>query len=66
MKKQFTLLNASIRVMGRRFRVAAYLGDAPGSHMGFWRSDAYGLKGWNYRIGRLDRCFTLLAHMRRT
>lgn len=49
----------------RWYRLAAYFGEAPGSHMGFWRTRtgfSGGLQGWNYRIGTLHRCLTVLAH----
>lgn len=59
------LLNLKVTVQGRWFRVAAYWGSAPGSHMGFWRSNAFGLRGWNYRVGNLNRCLTAFVHTKR-
>ena len=59
-------IGCSLRITlpGRWFRVAAFLGEAPGSHMGFWRTRAYGLRGWNYRVGTIGRCATVLLHTR--
>lgn len=51
---------------GRWFRVAAFFGQPPGSHMGFWRTRAYGLRGWNYRVGTFRHCLTVLLHIRPT
>lgn len=52
----------------RWFRVGLFYGPPPGSHMGFWRTRGYGVRGWNYRVqvrppgpGRW-RCLTALAH----
>lgn len=59
------LLNVRCTVRGRWFRAAVYWGSAPGTHMGFWRTDTGTLKGWNYRVGRLDRCLTALVHTKR-
>ena len=53
-----------VTVPGRWFRAAAFFGQAPGSHMGFWRTRAYGLCGWNYRAGTIRRCVTVLLHTR--
>lgn len=61
---QRTLWNLRFTARRRWWRTAAYYGDAPGSHMGFWRTDHRGLKGWNYRIGSLARCVTVLVHTR--
>jgi hypothetical protein len=50
----------------RMFRVYAVVGQAPGSHMGLWKTSlpADGLAGWNYRVGSIRRCLTVLAHTR--
>jgi hypothetical protein len=61
---QRTLWDFHVTVRGRRWRTAAFYGDAPGSHMGFWRTDAFGLRGWNYRVGSLARCLTVFVHTR--
>jgi hypothetical protein len=55
-----------IYLPGRMFRVYAVVGQAPGSHMGLWktRMPADGLTGWNYRTGSIRRCLTVLAHTR--
>ena len=52
----------------RMLRAYVCAGEAPGSHMGFWRtrSAADGLYGWNYRAGSLRRNVTVRAHTRRT
>ncbi|MDJ0342250.1 hypothetical protein QMK19_03490 [Streptomyces sp. H10-C2] len=63
--EQRTLINRSVTVRGRWFRVAAFYGDAPGSHMGFWRTSTGTVRGWNYRVGKVKRCVTVLAHTRR-
>lgn len=65
MSDQRTLLNLRATLGGRWVRVAVYFGDAPGSHMGFWRSDTGTLAGWNYRVGSLERCLTAFVHTRR-
>jgi len=62
--RQRTLWNVRATVRGRWWRTAAYWGDAPGSHTGFWRTDYCGLKGWNFRIGSLARCLTVFVHTR--
>jgi hypothetical protein len=52
----------------RWFRFAAVIGLAPGSHKGLWKSSggfSGGLVGWNYRVGPLNRCLTVMAHTRR-
>jgi hypothetical protein len=51
----------------RRYRLAAYWGTPPGSHIGFWRTRAGGLRGINLRIGRryVGPFLTILAHTRR-
>ena len=54
-----------ITLPGRWFRFAAFLGEAPGSHMGFWRTRVDGLRGWNYRAGTISHCVTVLLHERR-
>jgi hypothetical protein len=56
-----------VTVFGRWFRLAAFLGSPPGSHMGLWRTDSYGLKGLNYRVelGGYHHCFTVLAHTKK-
>ncbi|MGW2939422.1 hypothetical protein ACWDA7_48790 [Streptomyces sp. NPDC001156] len=51
-------------VRGRWWRTAAFYGDAPGSHMGFWRTDRAGLRGWNCRVGSLAHCLTVLVYTR--
>ena len=61
---QRTLWNLRVTIRGRWWRTAAYYGDAPGSHMGFWRTDYCGLRGWNYRVGSLARCLTVFVHTR--
>lgn len=48
----------------RWVRIAGYFGEAPGSHMGLWHTDTGRVHGWNYRIGSIRRCLTLLAHTR--
>lgn len=45
-------------------RFGAFYGPPPGSHMGFWRTRAYGLRGLNYRIGSFHRALTFLLHWR--
>lgn len=50
---------------GRWVRFGIYLGSAPGSHMGFWRTRCDSLCGVNYRIGSLRCCVTILVHWRR-
>jgi hypothetical protein len=59
------LLDARLTVRGRWFHLAAYWGSAPGTHRGAWRTDTGRLKGWNLRVGRLARCFTVFVHTRR-
>jgi hypothetical protein len=49
---------------GRWFRVAVFYGTPPGSHMGFWRTRVDTLRGWNYRVGTIRRCATVLLHTR--
>lgn len=61
---QRRLWDLRITARGRWWRTAAYLGDAPGSHTGFWRTNYHGLRGWNYRTGSLARCLTVLVHTR--
>ena len=61
---QRTLWNIRLTARGRSWRTAAYYGDAPGSHMGFWRTDYRGLRGWNYRVGSFERCLTIFVHTR--
>ena len=51
---------------GRRTRFGAFYGTPPGSHMGFWRTRAYGMNGLNYRIGSFRRSLTFLLHSRPT
>jgi hypothetical protein len=64
------LLDLTVTIRGRWFRVAAHVGAAPGSRMGLWHTDmgswlpGGAVHGWNYRIGSLRRCLTLLAHTR--
>lgn len=45
MSEQITLWDVRLTVRGRWWRSAAFLGSPPGSNKGFWRTDAYGLKG---------------------
>lgn len=52
-------------IPGRWVRLGAFLGEAPGSHMGLWHTDTGTVHGWNYRIGSIGRCVTLLAHTRK-
>jgi hypothetical protein len=61
---QRTLWDIHFTVRGRWWRTAAFYGDAPGSHMGFWRTDYCGLRGWNYRVGSFARCLTVFVHTR--
>jgi hypothetical protein len=49
---------------GRWVRFAVYYGQAAGSHMGFWRTRCDSLRGWNYRIGTIRRCVSVLVHWR--
>jgi hypothetical protein len=49
----------------RWIRFAIYAGSAPGSHMGFWRTNTDRLRGYNYRIGTISRCVTVFVHWRR-
>ena len=61
------LLNLAHTFFGRRWvRVAAYYGSPPGSHIGFWRTRAGTVHGWNLRIGKryVGPCLTLLVHTR--
>lgn len=55
-------------LFGRRWiRFGAFYGSPPGSHIGLWRTNAFGLRGLNLRVGKryIGPCFTLLAHTRR-
>lgn len=52
-------------VAGRWYRFAICFGSAPGSNMGLWHTDTGTVHGWNYRVGSLRRCVTLLAHTRK-
>jgi hypothetical protein len=61
-KEQVTLWDVHLTVWGRWWRSAAFLGSPPGSNKGFWRTDACGLKGWNYRVGPYRRCLTAFVH----
>jgi hypothetical protein len=62
---QRTFWDFNLTIRGRWWRTAAFYGEAPGSHTGFWRTRAYsGLRGWNYRVGTLLRCLTVLVHTR--
>jgi len=61
-KPQRTLWDRHLTMRGRWWRAAAFYGDAPGSHMGFWRTDYRGLRGWNLRVGSLARCLTVFVH----
>lgn len=63
--KSGELVDVTATVRGRWMRVALVIGTAPGSHMGFWRTDLGALHGWNYRIGSVRRCITVLAHTRK-
>jgi len=60
-----TLWDLHATLAGRWWRTAAFLGEPPGSHTGFWRTNAYGLQGWNYRVGPYRRCLTVFVHTRR-
>ncbi|MCU1614520.1 MAG: hypothetical protein JWO98_2060 [Frankiales bacterium] len=61
-------LGGDVKVQTRRrwYRLAAYLGEAAGSHTGLWRTSTGpgGPHGWNYRVGSVRRCLTVLAHTR--
>lgn len=59
------LVDVAVTVRGRWTRVALVVGSAPGSHMGLWRTRLGSLHGWNYRIGSLRRCVTVLVHTRK-
>lgn len=59
------LVDVAVTVRGRWIRVSLVVGSAPGSNMGLWRTRAGALHGWNYRVGSLRRCVTLLAHTRK-
>jgi hypothetical protein len=48
----------------RWWRIGLFLGPPPGSHMGFWQTRAWGLRGWNYRWGTFGNAITVLAHTR--
>lgn len=53
---------------GGFWRIAAYWGTPPGSHIGFWRTRYDGvLRGLNYRIGRryVGPTLTMFMHWRR-
>lgn len=60
-----------VRLVSRRtggfWRVSAYWGTPPGSHIGFWRTRFGAVRGFNYRFGRRINgpCLTILTHWRR-
>jgi hypothetical protein len=60
----------AITVPGRRLRLGAFYGEAPGSHMAgkhvaAWRTRMGSFRGINIRFGWWPRpCVTLLAHTR--
>lgn len=49
---------------GRSVRFAVYVGQPPGSHIGFWRTKWGTLSGLNLRVGRRFRnpCVTMFVH----
>lgn len=65
------LIDVHATVAGNWYRFAVFFGSAPGSHMGLWHTDmgnwlqGGAVHGWNYRVGSLRRCVTLLAHTRK-
>lgn len=59
--------NLVIRTRRRWLRLFVAYGTPPGSHIGLWHTDpAWGVHGWNLRVGRRYRgpCLTVLAHTR--
>jgi hypothetical protein len=60
---------AEIKVTTRNrwTRFVATFGTPPGSHIGFWRTNWFSLKGWNLRVGRrYQTCLTLFIHTKET
>lgn len=61
----------ALEALGRWVRAGVFYGEAPGSHMmdrhaAFWRTRAYGLYGWNLRLGWWPGpCVTMLLHTRK-
>jgi hypothetical protein len=53
-----------VTVLRRWIRFAAYYGEPPGSHIGFWRTRWGTLSGWNLRVGRryVGPCLTVFVH----
>jgi hypothetical protein len=43
-----------IETSRRWYRAGLVIGQAPGSHMGFWRTRPGDFPGWNYRIGDIN------------
>ena len=60
------LLDWRFERLGRWLRIAAYYGSPPGSHIGFWRTRAGTVRGWNLRVGKryIGPCLTLMIHTR--
>lgn len=56
-----------VRTDRRWLRFVVYVGTPPGSRIGFWRTWAYGLRGWNVRVGKryVGPCLTAFVHTRR-
>ena len=54
----------AVDLAGRWVRLAGFYGEAPGSHMGWWRTSlGGGFHGLNYRAGRWPYpVVTVLAH----
>jgi hypothetical protein len=52
----------------RWYRLAAYFGTPPGSHIGVWRTRCDDLRGVNVRFGRrvAGPCLTVFVHTRPT
>lgn len=55
------------RTARRWLRLAAYYGEPPGSHIGFWRTRYGSLSGWNLRLGKriVGPCLTVFVHTKR-
>lgn len=58
-------MDLHLTIFGRWFRFAIIRGSAPGSHMGLWRTNYYGIYGWNFRHGTLAKCTTYILHTKR-
>lgn len=58
----------SIDTLGRWVRICVAIGTPPGSHIGLWRTNGYGLRGLNLRIGRriAGPCLTVFIHTHRS